>query len=63
MANWGVDGIDIQPGPLKLECAACGRSAYLDNLKLCDQCREAWDVEMSEMVKSEESPASFDLRG
>lgn len=47
VSNWGDE--DIQPAPLKLECVGCGRSAPIDNLRLCDQCRAEHDADMAEI--------------
>jgi len=47
---WGDQGFDIQPAPLKRECASCGISANVDEYSLCTGCREDWDDEMTAIL-------------
>jgi hypothetical protein len=50
MSYWGDD---IQPGPLKRQCASCGRHEHLDRLNLCETCRGEYDAEMVDMEMRE----------
>jgi predicted amidophosphoribosyltransferase len=50
---WGDS--DIQPAPLTRPCAGCGGAfRHIDELRLCDGCREQHDFEMAEVYASEQ---------